>query len=48
MSDREEKTYLAKTKSRCHLILVKLTKEQPTYEAINATSVIFDRTVSTP
>ena len=48
MSHREEKTYLAKTKSRHHIILVKLTKEQPTYEAIDATSVVFDRIVSTP
>ena len=48
MSHREEKTYLAKTKSRRLTILVKLTKEQPTYEAIDATSVVFDCIVSTP
>ena len=46
--DREEKTYLAKAESRRHLILVTLTKEQATYEAIDATGVVFDRTVSTP
>ena len=48
MSDREEKTYLAKAASRLHLILVTLTKEQATYEAIDATGVVVDRTVSTP
>ena len=48
MSDREEKTYLAKAESRRHLILVTLTKEQATYEAIDATGVVFDRTVPTP
>ncbi|MBT6850187.1 MAG: hypothetical protein HOA16_03230 [Opitutae bacterium] len=48
MSDRDEKTYLAKAESRRHLILVTLTKEQATYEAIDATGVDFDRTVSTP
>ena len=47
MSDREEKTYLAKVESRRHLILVTLTKDQATYEAIDATGVVFDRTVST-
>ena len=39
MSDREEKTYLAKAESRRHLILVTLTKEQATYEAIDATAL---------
>lgn len=48
MSDRVEKTYLAKAESRHHLILVTLTKEQATYEAIDATGVVFDQTVSTP
>ena len=47
MSGREEKTYLAKTESKRHLILVTLTKEHPTYEAIDATGVVFDCTVST-
>ena len=48
MSDRVGKTNLAKSESRRHLILVTLTKEQATYEAIDATGVIFDPTVSTP
>ena len=48
MSDREEKTYLAKVESRRHLIFVTLTKDQATYEAIDATGVVFERTVSTP
>lgn len=43
-----KKTYIAKAESRRHLILVMLTKEQATYEAIDATGVVFDRTVSTP
>lgn len=46
--DREEKTYLAKAESRRHLILVTLTKDQATYEAIDAAGVVFDRTVSKP
>ena len=48
MSGREEKTYLAKTERRRHLILVTLTKEHATYEAIDADGVVFDRAVSTP
>ena len=48
MSDRVEKTYLAKAESRRHLILVTLTKEQATYEAIDTAGVVFGRTVSTP
>jgi len=44
----KEKTYLAKTGNRRHLILVTLTKEHATYEAIDAYGVVFDRTVSTP
>ena len=48
MSDPEEKTYLARVDIRRHLILVTLTKDQATYGAIDATGVVFDRTVSTP
>ena len=48
MSGREEKTYLAKTESRRHLIFVTLTKEHATYEAIDAYDPVFDRAVSTP
>ena len=48
MSDRVGKTYLAKSESRRHLILVTLTKHQATDETIDATGVVFDRTVSTP
>ena len=47
MSDRVEKTYLAKAESRCHLILVTLSKEHAIYEAIDADGVVFDRAVST-
>ena len=48
MSDREEKTYLAKAASRLHIILVTRTKDQATDEAIDAVGVVFDRTVSKP
>ncbi|MBC8348848.1 MAG: hypothetical protein O3A82_10840 [Verrucomicrobia bacterium] len=48
MSDREEKTYLAKAESRRHLILVTLTKDQATHQAIDAAGVVFDRAVSKP
>ena len=48
MSDREGKTYLAKVESRRHLILVTPTKDQAIYEAIAATGVVFDRTISLP
>jgi hypothetical protein len=48
MQGCDEKTYLAKTASRRHLILVKLNQEQPTYVAIDSGRVSFDRTISTP
>ncbi len=48
MSNRVEKTYLAKAESRRHLILVTLAKEQAKYEAFDVEGIVIDRTISTP
>lgn len=48
ISNPEQKTYLAKAESRRHLILVTLTKEQATFEAIDADGEVFDRASARP